>query len=330
MTTDPRDAPAAAARPDLSNAELDALLQNNAAAPAGAAQPYDLFASDKILRSRMPALDRVNERWVPDFQRELGERIRQPVEAAAQPAVLSTFAEWQAGTTEPASFNVFAIKPWQKNALVAVDGNLLFVLVDRLYGGGVRKAAPATRHRLTPAELRFNKIVVDLAIEHFRKAFAPIAALDFQPVQTELDAARVCVATGNEALVVAKIDVTAGDAGGGTLSLLIPLAAFDPVRDRLAEGLQTVSADTRQRWRHGLRAQLEHTQVTLSTVFLETDITLRELLQLKAGDIFPIEMPKTATLFAGSHALLRGKFGRSRGYNAVAVTEAVKSAASTT
>jgi hypothetical protein len=35
-------------------------------------------------------------------------------------------------------------------------------------------------------------------------------------------------------------------------------------------------------------------------------------------------MPKTATLSAGSRPLLRGKFGRSRGYNAVSVVEAVK------
>jgi flagellar motor switch protein FliM len=59
-------------------------------------------------------------------------------------------------------------------------------------------------------------------------------------------------------------------------------------------------------------------------VFLETEITMRELLQMKPGDVLPIEMPKTATLRSGSRPLLRGKFGRSRGYNAVSVLEAVK------
>jgi hypothetical protein len=38
-------------------------------------------------------------------------------------------------------------------------------------------------------------------------------------------------------------------------------------------------------------------------------------------------MPKTAMLKSGSRPLLRGKFGRSRGYNAVSVLEAVKSTA---
>jgi flagellar motor switch protein FliM len=96
------------------------------------------------------------------------------------------------------------------------------------------------------------------------------------------------------------------------------------VRDKLAEGLKTVSAETRHRWEKSLRAQLEDAQLALNTIFLETEITVRELLELKPGDILPIEMPKTATLCAGSRPLLRGKFGRSRGYNAVSVIEAVK------
>jgi flagellar motor switch protein FliM len=74
-----------------------------------------------------------------------------------------------------------------------------------------------------------------------------------------------------------------------------------------------------------LRAQLEHTELELTSVFLETEVSVRELLQMQPGDILPIEMPKTAVLRSGARPLLRGKFGLSRGYNAVSVLEAVKS-----
>jgi len=229
-------------------------------------------------------------------------------------------------TPLPTSLNLYTVKPWPRNALVAVDGKLLFVLVDSYYGGAGRQAANATREKLTPTEQRLNKIVVDLVIEHFRRAFAPVAALEFQHVQTEINPNYVSVATPSEAVVVTRLEVTLNEAGGA-VSLVLPLSSFDSVRDKLAEGLKSVSAETRQRWRHSLRAQLEHTQLDLATVFLEAELTMRELLQLKPGDILPIEMPKTATLRAGSRPLLRGKFGRSRGYNAVSVVEAVKTGA---
>jgi flagellar motor switch protein FliM len=125
-------------------------------------------------------------------------------------------------------------------------------------------------------------------------------------------------------MVVTRVDVSLGEAGGG-VTLVLPLSSFEPVRDKLAEGLKNVSAESRQRWQKSLRSQLESAQLELTSVFLETEITMRELLQMKPGDVLPIEMPKTATLFAGARPLLRGKFGRSRGYNAVSVLEAVKS-----
>ena len=71
------------------------------------------------------------------------------------------------------------------------------------------------------------------------------------------------------------------------------------LRDKLAEGLKTVSAETRQRWRQGLRSQLEQTELELNTVFLEMEISMRELLRMQPGDILPIEMPKAGVDLMG-------------------------------
>jgi flagellar motor switch protein FliM len=317
----------ASGRPDISNDEVEALLSKEkigtAHAPSGEPRPYDLVARDKIVRGRMPMLDRLNERWVNELQRKLVDLIRQPIEVALQPAQLALYADWLAALAVPTCFNVYAVKPWQRNAVVAVDGKLLFVLVDSYYGGAGKPATNAAREALTPTEQRLNKVLVDLVVEHFRRAFATVATLDLQAAQTEINPTYVTMATASETVVVTRVDITLNGAGG-SVSIVAPLSAFDTVRDKLAEGLKTVSPETRQRWRQGLRAQLEHTDLELSTVFLEMEISVRELLRMQPGDILPIEMPKAATLRSGGRPLLRGKFGRSRGYNAVSVLEAVK------
>ena len=330
MAANPTTAPGAdksPARPDISNAEVEALLDKGHAAPApGVPQPFDLVADDRIVRGRMPTLDRLNERWVTEFQRKLGDLIHQPLEVTLQEVQLAPYGKWLAALPVPTSFNLFSIKPWPRNALVAVDGKLLFALVERYYGGGGRAAANPTRDSLTPTEQRLNKVIVDLLTDHFRRALAPVATLEFQHAQTEVNASYLNMATPSETVVVTRVEVTL-NAVGGSICLILPLSSFEPVRDKLAEGLKTVSPETRQRWRQGLRSQLESTHLDLTTVFLEADISMRELLQMKPGDILPIEMPKTAVLRSGARPLLRGKFGRSRGYNAVSVLEAVKSTA---
>lgn len=323
---EPKAAAVAPARPDISSAEVEALLDKNGspAMPPGTPQPYDLVARDKIVRGRMPVLDRLNERWVAEFERKLADLIRQPVEVALQEVQLAPYADWLATLAVPTSFNAYAVKQWQRNALIAVDGKLLFVLVDSYYGGAGKPAANAAREALTPTEERLNRTIADALVEHFRRAFAPVAALDFQHAQTEIDASYVTMATPSETVVVTRVEVTVNEAGGA-VTLVVPLASFEPVRDKLSEGLKTVSAETRQRWRQSLRTQLESTQLELCSVFLEMEISMRELLKMQPGDVLPIEMPKTATLRSGAKALLRGKFGRSRGYNAISVLEAVKS-----
>ena len=98
---------------------------------------------------------------------------------------------------------------------------------------------------------------------------------------------------------------------------------LDPVREKLLEDLKTVSPESRQRWYRAIRKRLEATSLDVTSVFLESEITLRQLLALKPGDILPIEMPKTTTLCAGGRPLLTGKFGRSHGYNAVSIVRTV-------
>jgi flagellar motor switch protein FliM len=320
------DSPKAAAAPraDITGAEVEALLAKNTKNDAsdGEPQPYDLVARDRIVRGRMPVLDRLNERWVSDFERKLGELIRQPLDVSLQEVQLAPYGNWLAALPVPTSFNLYTVKPWPRNALVAVDGKLLFALVNSYYGG-TRATPKVARETLTPTEQRLNKIVIEMLVDLFRRALSPVATLEFQHVQSEVNSTYLNMATPSETVVVTRVEVTMKEQGG-SICLLLPLSSFEPVRDKLAEGLKTVSAETRQRWHDGLRGQLEHTELDLTSVFLETEVSMRELLQMKPGDILPIEMPKTAILRSGARPLLRGKFGLSRGYNAVSVLEAVK------
>ena len=86
-------------------------------------------------------------------------------------------------------------------ALLAVDGKLLFSLVNAYYGGGARVGGNTARETLTPTEQRLNRIVVDLLADHFRRALAPVVALDFQHAQSETNASFVNMATPSETIV---------------------------------------------------------------------------------------------------------------------------------
>ncbi len=322
---------AAGENPDISDEEVDALLEkvesgegipDPSGRSPGGVRSYDLIAPDKISRGRLPALDRINERWVAEYQQTLSELVQKPIEVTASDVHVTAFGEWLNALPGSASLNIMNVSPWRGAALVTIDAKLLFALVDSYYGGSGEAREEAERSSISPTEDRLNRILVESLARHFQEAFAPVAAIGFEHQRTEMNPHYVSIATTSESVVVTTLEVTLNEAGGA-VSLVLPLSLLEPVREKLAEDLQTVSPEWRERWHQGLCRQLEQMNLELSSVFLRSELTMRELLSLKPGDILPIEMPRTTTLFVGDRALLRGKFGRSHGYNAVSIVEAI-------
>ncbi len=306
-----------ALNPEVSSEEVHALLGDEPGAQA--VRPFALGAPVKPSVGRMPAFDRLNERWVKELCRELGARLRKPLAAAPQPVQLMPYADWQASVAPPSGLWVCTVPQWSRSAVIAIDGELLYLLVDGYFGGpgGAANRAGAS---LSRAEQRLGRSIAELAAALFAAAFEPFAKIALELAGAEEHPEFVNVARPAEAVAVVRVDVSL-DGRGGVVSLVLPQSCLEPLRDRLAEGPREEAREP-GRWREALVAGLAETELELASVLVETDITVRELLRLKPGDILPIEPPSTATLRVGAEPLLEGAFGVHRGTNAVSITGA--------
>ena len=312
---------------EVSEEEADALLDESGQAesrPApGEVVGYDLVASERIVRGRMPTLDRVNERWVDHFQTALHEKLMKPVEVRVDDVQVLRYGDWLAGLPGGTNLNLLSVNPWQGSALIGVEARLLYLLVDSYYGGLGNVPENAVDRPPTPVELRLNDMLVRALLENFSNAFKPISELRFELVRSDINHHYVSIATASESVIAITVHVELVEQIG-QMSFIMPLSLLEPVREKLDEELKTSTKESQTRWYQSLRIHLDQTRLDLATVFLRSSLTLREVLSLKPGDVLPIEMPKTASLCAGSKPLLLGKFGTSRGYNAIKVIEAVE------
>src|SRR5690606_19323707 len=115
---------------DVSDEEVDALLaeRRNGGRP-DVPRAYGLVAGNTH-RARMPVLDRVNERWVGAYRQRLSLLVRQSLDVSVGAMQLVPYAEWQAALPPTSCVDVYALEPWGRSALIALDGGLLFMLVD--------------------------------------------------------------------------------------------------------------------------------------------------------------------------------------------------------
>lgn len=312
---------------EMSSEEVEALLDHNdrqgGLAKPGEVRDYDLAGRERIIRGAMPSFDRVNERWVAEFQQTLSDRVRRELEVTVENVQPMSYSDWLAPFPAASSLNLLDVKPWGGTALVAIESRVLSGLVEAFYGGGAPQAEAPARATLGRAEERFNKLIVELLVEKFQAAFTPVAQVELEFVRTELNPHYASIATPSETVLVTKLELKL-DELAGQLCLVMPSSLVEPVRERLDEQLRTASPESKAQWQSALREHLAVSGLELTGVFFEGQITMKELLRLKSGDVWPIEMPKTAVLRAGGVPLIQGKFGRSRGYNAVKVIDAVQ------
>ncbi len=312
-------------KPLISDEEVQALLDRVGPAAAGPseARPYDLAATPRITRGRLPTLELLLEAFARQFRARLSELIRRELQVTYEGVQAQRGADYLASLPAPACLDLARARPLAGQVLFSLDPALLALLVDAFYGGPGRAGPREAERGLTPTEARFARLVVTQATTELAAAFAPVAALEFELVKQERNAHFVDLGTPAEMLLVNRFRVALG-AAEGSFDFVLPSAAIEPLREVLASATAVRDAPGGAPWAPALSGALADARVEVRAVLAEAEISLGELVRLKPGDVVPIEAPREALLLAGDVPLYRARFGVSRGRNALTVAEPVR------
>ena len=112
---------------------------------------------------------------------------------------------------------------------------------------------------------------------------------------------------------------------GGELNFVLPYTMIEPIRGLLDSGKRGNQDDRDERFARTLRHDLGGAQVEVASTLTETQITVAELMNLKAGDVIPIDMPEQVVVNAEGTPILVGTLGMSQGAAAIRVTDWIHS-----
>ena len=109
------------------------------------------------------------------------------------------------------------------------------------------------------------------------------------------------------------------EGGGGELHVTMPYSMLEPIRELLDSGMQSDRAEGNETWTQSLREEIDNVSVELVPFLGQAHLTLRQVQNLKAGDIIPCDFDGQATLLAEGVPFLRGNYGASRGQQAIKI-----------
>ncbi|MDN5871207.1 MAG: flagellar motor switch protein FliM [Nitrococcus sp.] len=316
----------------LSQDEIDALLHGVDDGEVGTAEPdfakggvsaFDFQFQDRIVRGRMPTLEMVNERFARLFRSGLFNMLRKAADVSIEGVELLKFSEYVHTLYVPTSLNLVKIHPLRGTALCMLDPKLVFILVDNFFGGDGRYFTKIEGREFTPTEMRVIRLVLDQAFDNLQSAWKPVLPVEFEFLNMEVNPQFANIVSPSEVVVTSRFQIEL-NGGGGAFHITLPYTMIEPIRDVLNAGVQSDRNDVDQRWVRSLREEMKTASVGLSCRLTEASISLQDLMQLKAGDIIPIEMPETVSLCAEEVPLLRGRLGQSGGNVAVKITELIR------
>ncbi len=316
----------------LSQDEIDALLHGVDEGDVeteeeifdGEARAYDFTSQDRIVRGRMPTLEMINERFARYFRTSLFNMLRRTPEIAVGGVQMLKFAEYIHSLFVPTSLNLVLIPPLRGTSLFVFDPKLVFILVDNFFGGSGKFYNKIEGREFTQTELRIIEKMLELAFADMKQAWSPVMELDFEYQSSEVNPHFANIVSPTEVVVVSTFHVEL-DGGGGDIHVTIPYAMIEPIRELLDAGTVSDRTTVDERWSSSLREDIKAAEIDVKSILTEVNLTLRDVMELKEGDIIPFEFPDEVLLSTDDDIpMFRGTFGVCQGNNAIKVIGPVK------
>ncbi|MCP3427830.1 flagellar motor switch protein FliM [Opacimonas viscosa] len=314
----------------LSQDEIDALLHGVDDVPEEGdttvddkdTMSYDFSSQDRIVRGRMPTLEIVNERFARHMRVSLFNMMRRSAEVSINGIQMIKFGEYIHTLFVPTSLNMVRFRPLKGTGLITMEARLVFILVDNFFGGDGRYHAKIEGREFTPTERRIIQMLLKIIFEDYNEAWSPVMDVSFEYLDSEVNPAMANIVSPTEVVVISSFHIEL-DGGGGDFHVSLPYSMLEPIRELLDAGVQSDTEDTDFRWSKALRDEIMDVDVDINTHLLDFTLSLREVMDMKAGDVIPVDMPENLTVLVEDLPTFRAKLGRSRENLALQIVEKI-------
>lgn len=305
----------------LSQDEVDALLKGVTGevdeAPAEAidpsvARPYNLATQERIVRGRMPTLEIINERFARQLRIGLYNFLRRAVEISVGPVKVTKYSEFIRNLVVPTNLNLVHIKPLRGTALVILNPDLVFLIIDNLFGGDGRFHTRVEGRDFTQTEQRIIQRVLKVIFESYEKSWEPIYPIEFEYVRSEMNTQFTSIATPNEVVVTISFAIELGQVSG-EMHFCMPYSMIEPIKDLLTSSLQAENLEVDKRWMRLMRQQIQMADVELIANLGTAEVSLRDLVNMKVGDVIPLDIPQTVEAKIDGVPVMECAYGKFNG-----------------
>jgi flagellar motor switch protein FliM len=222
------------------------------------------------------------------------------------------FASWSADVPALSSIGVYRIAPLKGQMLLRLDASMISTLVDCFYGGIGNRPLPA-RGEFTPTEDRLISRISEALLARVVESWVDILPLEPALIVRETGVGFASSAQPDELMVLQRFRISITREQEWPIDLLFPLSSLRAVEPLMGAKPPVDEERVDPVWQSRIANRMRDIRLPARTVLARPNLSLADLMELKAGDISPVTIGRSLPLIVGDRIVAHGSIGEQDG-----------------
>ncbi len=320
----------------LSQHEIDALLSAISSGEMDAEElkkedeekkvrVYDFKRALRFSKDQIRSLYRVHENYARLLTTFFSAQLRTYVNISVASVDQIPYEEFIRSIPNVTILNVYSVEPLEGRIILEVNPNIAYSMMDRQLGG--QGYGEHSVSNLTEIETLLISQLFERSIPNLQEAWSSIIDIDPVLEEFEVNPQFLQLVSPNETVVVVSMNTKIGDVSG-MMNICIPHIVLEPIVPKLTAHywMQTGTKERDPETYSTLSKLVHDVDVSVVALLGKAQITLKDLLFLKPGDVIGLNQPidEPLDLEVNNEPKMKVQVGRKHKKLAVQVLEKIK------
>ena len=263
----------------MDSGEIDVVEEKQPAAVE--VRTYDLTAQNIMQRGQFDALEEVYDKFINLFQASLSNLFQRSITVKIISRETVKFGEFIKAFSNPTGFIIFGMEPLIGSSLMAFEPNLVFSLIDCMFGGNGK---PLEKIReFTMIERRMLQRMALAVLKDLETAWdvAYRLRLSLRKIETKPDF--VYLVNPSDQLIIVVFAIST-ESFTGNIHLGLPYLMLEPIKDQLSSSYLR-EKDRASSFGEEIRRLLGRTEVNIVAELGKTFYSVQDILNFEVDDV---------------------------------------------
>lgn len=245
---------------------------------------YDFKRPDKFSKEQIRTVSIMHETFARLTTTAMSAQLRSLVNVHVASVDQLTYEEFIRSIPNPTTLGIINMDPLKGSAVLEIDPAITFSIIDRLFGG--KGEGTKVNRDLSDIEQSVMENIIVRILGNLREAWSQVIDLRPRLGQIETNPQFAQIVPPTEMVVLVTLETKIGEVEG-MMNFCIPYLTIEPIISKLSAQYMysSVRSGGTTENLNILKERLSMIGITVSAEIGNMELTVREVLSLKQGDV---------------------------------------------